>query len=366
MIISDWEGPWVSSDHAYEAAKALIPSGDRIFSRLSEFDDYLYYVKKKENYEAGDTLMLEAPFLIAYNVSEKDLIKIAKKNETFLPGSREAIKYLLENDDIHIISTSYNQYLDHTCKIAGIPKEKYHCTNFQIDSLKDIVSKEDKEIVKAQAKKLSEIKPIKVRAYPHNELNPYETNVFNEMEEFFFEKLPQTSFSAVMDRVVPLGGRRKTRMAWEMARKYGKGFGDSFVIGDSITDSDMLAVCRNSGGAAVSFNGNAFAIENSNISIISFNSMIIPVVYEIWKFGGLDSLRNIEGRIEFRNLKDKMMSYGISEDLFYDFKKSCEKTLVDFGEGLPEIHLIDSVDDKLVERSVSARKRVRGYAGLLG
>ena len=123
LIISDWEGPWVIADYAYDIMRALVPDGGRLFSAISEYDDYLAYIKKKKGYEPGDTLRLIAPFLITYDVDEEGLVDVAKKSAKFLDGSLDAIKILHNSGySIRIVSTSYSQYVWLTTSLVNIKK----------------------------------------------------------------------------------------------------------------------------------------------------------------------------------------------------------------------------------------------------
>ncbi len=65
VFVTDCEGPVSLNDNAYEAAAAFIPDGDRFFRKVSEFDDILADEIKRPGYNAGDTLKLIVPFLVA-------------------------------------------------------------------------------------------------------------------------------------------------------------------------------------------------------------------------------------------------------------------------------------------------------------
>ena len=71
MINSDWEGPWVTADHAFDSMQRGIEGGDRLFQSISSYDDYLAYTMKKNDYEPGNTLALIAPFFIAFGLNDR-------------------------------------------------------------------------------------------------------------------------------------------------------------------------------------------------------------------------------------------------------------------------------------------------------
>jgi predicted HAD superfamily phosphohydrolase len=134
MVKSDWEGPWVIADYAFEIVKRGLPNGEKVFNVISEYDDYLAYIRKKVNYEPGDTLALIAPFIIAFNLDSNFLIQIAKESANFIHGSIDAIKLLEKlGVSIKVLSTSYCQYVHYTTALAGIPRANVKCTLFDID-----------------------------------------------------------------------------------------------------------------------------------------------------------------------------------------------------------------------------------------
>ncbi len=128
IFFTDWEGPWITTDFAYEAALAFLNNYE-FFRRLSQYDDYLAYVVKKEDYEAGDTLRLLAPFLVAAEVTKEELYRLSEKIATFVPDALEAMNWLLKRYTPVVISTSYSIYLEKTAGMLGI-SEHLHGTPF--------------------------------------------------------------------------------------------------------------------------------------------------------------------------------------------------------------------------------------------
>jgi predicted HAD superfamily phosphohydrolase len=52
----DCEGPLTLNDNAFELCEAFIPEGDKLFTLVSKYDDYLADIEKRPGYKAGDTL----------------------------------------------------------------------------------------------------------------------------------------------------------------------------------------------------------------------------------------------------------------------------------------------------------------------
>ena len=63
VFVTDCEGPISKNDNAYELTNRFITDGDKFFSVLSHYDDFLAEVAKKPGYKAGDTLKLVLPFI---------------------------------------------------------------------------------------------------------------------------------------------------------------------------------------------------------------------------------------------------------------------------------------------------------------
>jgi len=107
MFFTDWEGPWVLTDFAYEIAIAFF-NNHEFFERLSQYDDYLVLVEKKEGYEAGDTLKLLAPFIVASGVSSEELKDLAEKVVTYTPDAEDSMSYLLRKELIKVYLCHFN------------------------------------------------------------------------------------------------------------------------------------------------------------------------------------------------------------------------------------------------------------------
>lgn len=248
MIFSDWEGPWVLTDFAYECAVAFFNNYE-FFERLSQYDDYLVLIEKRENYDAGDTLKLLAVFLVAEGVDSKELIELAEKVLKYTPDAEDAIKELKEKPIV--ISTSYEQFLDVSAKPLGL---KYHCTKFNPEKymLNPNIKKEIREAVEV----ISNLPEIRI---PPDEGT---CKTVKWLNDFFWRRLMKTEAGKILRDVQAIGGRRKL----EVVLSYNPD--NVVVIGDSISDKDMLFYAKER-GIAISFNGNEFALKNSNLAIVA-------------------------------------------------------------------------------------------------
>ena len=74
QFITDCEGPISKNDNALELATNFLPEGEKFFTQLSRYDDFLA-LTGREGYKAGDTLRLILPFLKAYGTTDKKIVE---------------------------------------------------------------------------------------------------------------------------------------------------------------------------------------------------------------------------------------------------------------------------------------------------
>jgi len=292
MIFTDWEGPWVLTDFAYECAVAFFNSHE-FFERLSQYDDYLVLVEKRKDYEAGDTLRLLAVFLVANEVSSEELRDLAEKVLKPTPDAETAIKKLKEAPVV--ISTSYEQFLEVSAKYLGVEKHIY-CTKFNPENYR--LNSDEKEAILEAVEVIANLPEITI---PPDERAK---DAINWLNDFFWNKLQKTGAKRILDEVKAIGGKRKL----EVVLKYG--VEKPIVIGDSISDKDMLAYAKEN-GIAIAFNGNEFALSNSNLAIIAESALgEVEVINRCLKNGlnWIDDVANVTGgkvyRLDKANFED--------------------------------------------------------------
>lgn len=251
IIASDLEGPIISIDHAFLAMSKFVTEGEKIFKIISKYDDFLFWERKKENYEIGNTLSFIIPFLIANNVSEKQLKSISTE-AGYLYGAKESIKKLKKQTPFYIISTSYSQLVDFIAKELDIPKKNTFSTKLELEKIKKVINKKDISLINCWGKKISKMDKL--------------TNENIEELDYFFESIiPSTSFN-IIKNIKPVGGNRKYEAIKEIIKK--EKSEKLIVCGDSITDSVMLKKARGmENSLSIAVNPNKFAIESADVVV---------------------------------------------------------------------------------------------------
>lgn len=318
MFFTDWEGPWILTDFAYELANAVF-NNDRFFRNLSLYDDYLAYEVKREGYEAGYTMKLLIPFFAAAKLKNEEVCRIAENVAAFVPDSKLAIDFLQQNWKPVVISTSYTQYLKVTSRLLGV-EGFLHGTEIDFDSLEI-----DDELSKNLLNQIDIIASLKDR-----ELFEFLDNLFGEKE-----------IKEIVDEIRAVGAREKA----EILEKYCMDYGIEcpVAIGDSISDYKMFERARELGGYAIAFNGNKYAIEHADVAIISNSAVAEAVVVYLVMKKGVKAVRNIN---------HTEIPAAIREE---------------FRRSNTEIYIVDeSIAEEITEISMRMRVKLRGEAGLLG
>lgn len=323
LFFTDWEGPWVLTDFAYEVAIAFF-NNHEFFERLSQYDDYLVLIERKEGYEAGDTLKLLAPFIVALGITSEELKDLAENVLSYTPDAEDAMHYLIKKDiEPVVISTSYFQFLEVSAKPLGL--NRIHATKFEPERYS--LPKEEKEFI-LQAVEV-------IASLPEIEIPPDEDSMksIDCLNDFFWNRLAKMEAGKILRDVKAVGGQRKL----EAVRSYG--IKDPIAIGDSISDSAMLSWAKEK-GLAVSFNGNEYAVKNSNLAIVSETAFAEVYIVEAYLSNGLGGVKRAL-KLEF----DSEVVDKLKETKYYWIK--------------------DSDVDKIVDESKAMRRKLRGLAGAL-
>ena len=275
----DLEGPLSPQDNAYELMK-LFPQGDRIFEVISRYDDLLA-LEGREGYEPGDTLALIVPFLIHHGISEKDIASLAEQ-ATLVDGAPELVARINSSGwQVFCVSTSYEQYAHRIAQRVGISPQNVACTRLPLERYRSLVAKTESTIMERIEQTILALSP------GDNE------TMKRSLDRFFWEELPRVSVGIALAEVKPMGGQRKVEALKRFAQAYGQSLAQVAVVGDSITDVNMLQAVNRAYGLAVAFNANEYALPYATMGLASTNISDLSVVLEAWEKGGRHAVERI-------------------------------------------------------------------------
>ena len=357
VFVTDCEGPISKNDNAFELAAHFIPDGDRFFANVSKYDDVLADVVKKEGYKAGDTLRLILPFMKAYGATDKKIRDFSEKNVLLVPGAKKTLTFVRKIMSSFIVSTSYEQYISALCAVTGFPFENTYCTRLNMDKYK--ISDQETEQLKKLTKEIAELPMVEIpkEATSVNDFSDRDQETVSRLDEIFWKEIPEIESGRMLAEVNPVGGTEKARSVEDIVRKMGCSFDCVMYVGDSITDAPALKLVKENGGLAVSFNGNSYSVRESDVAVLSGDTVVTSVLADVFCRIGKDAVLG---------LVDNWSLAGL--------KKYCDNSvLIDemnavFSGGFPQVERLTSGSvERLISESSVFRKTVRGEAiGKLG
>jgi len=357
IFISDCEGPISKNDNAFELANHYIPDGNRLFMLISKYDDVLVDIVKRPGYKAGDTLKLILPFLKAYRVTNQAITGYSSKNVLLVPQAKEMLHYVQDFMPSFIVSTSYEQYMRALCDLVNFPFENVQCTRLDLDKY-TITEKEISQIKRLREKMVTMPIPETPRGAESLKDFPkdYQDTV-NKLDEIFWKELSQMHVGAIFREVNPVGGDEKAEAVQNISAQLKSGMHNVMYVGDSITDVSVFRLVREGEGLTVSFNGNAYAVREAEIAVLSENAIVTAVL--------VDAFQRFDKKGVMRLVQEWSPStldkFGLTPSLKKRVFELCKKRL-------PRVEVVTSQNrDRLMEESASFRKKVRGEAvGRLG
>ncbi len=358
VICFDLEGPLSPQDNAYEVM-GLIDEGHKIFEVISRYDDILT-LEERCGYEPGDTLSLIVPFLIHYNISEKNIKEVSNRAK-IVDGTKYIISKLNQLGwSPYIISTSYQQHAHNIGGKIGVLREKIYCTYFPLDEFKAQVGDTETAMIE-------EFKGDIIELYAN--LN-YENRIKNRLDQFYCEDIKDTVLEDIMNKMKVVGGQRKVDAAKKIAEETNSELSDMIVVGDSITDYKMLKKIKNEGGISIVFNGNDYAIPYANIGLATTDMRFLLIVIAGYMRGGyscvIDTVKDLE-----KNHESYMKNPASIPDKLIppDIKKFLISKINEPGFFQPHFHYLPDRKNnfqEIIRIHKESRAHVRGDAAKLG
>jgi predicted HAD superfamily phosphohydrolase len=283
IYVTDCEGPLTRNDNAQELAAELIPQGADLFARLSRYDDFLADVIHKPGYNAGDTLRLLPPFLVAFGATDKLVVEYSARSVLVVPGAPELLAELQELLPCFIVSTSYTPYVQALCEVVRFPFANTRCTTLSLDAWK-LPAAEAARLKDSVARIVQRpVIEIPDGAASLDDLSGQDRETVLELDRLFWGEMagethtggarsaaqrghPLPVAGELLNAVRPVGGGMKLAALEEIVAEQGVGADQIMYVGDSITDAPPLAAVRAWGGVSVSFNGNGYALAAAEIA----------------------------------------------------------------------------------------------------
>ncbi|MBI4300429.1 MAG: hypothetical protein HY677_04775 [Chloroflexi bacterium] len=304
FVCFDLEGPLSPQDNAFQVMRA-IPRGQDIFQVISRYDDILVLEPERrceptkadakarlDDYQPGDTLALIIPSLILHRISEEAIASVAREC-TLVSRADSFVRYLHERGvTTCCITTSYEQHAYSITDRAGVPRVNVACTGLPLDSFASKVGAADLEGVRRVEVQILSLASATASGSEREAL------LKERLDRFFWDELAGTPLGEITYGLRPIGGQRKVLALKAFSECHSIPLDSMLVIGDSITDRDMLRAVDEAGGVSVAFNANAYALSEATMSLASTHLNDLELVWESWAEGGRRGLEEKVNALE--------------------------------------------------------------------
>jgi len=357
IFVSDCEGPISKNDNAFELTSHYVPNGARLFTLISRYDDIQADIVKRTGYKAGDTLKLILPFLKAYGLTSKTMIAFSSQNIVLVPAAKETLEFVRCIMPTYIASTSYQQYMRALCDAIDFPFKDVYCTRLDLD--RHEITDEEKTGLKRLSREMVKLPALEIppRAQSVSVFRSQMQKTVKRLDEIFWDQISSMRIGKMLFKINPVGGPEKATAIKDILLKLKGQPQNVMYVGDSITDVSAFELVRDAGGLTVSFNGNAYAVREAEIAVLSKNAAIIAflanIFMEIEKESLLNTIKNWKPS-EFRKFYLRRLGKRFSTRIFR-------------GE-FPRVKVVTRSNlKKLASESAEFRKKVRGETiGKLG
>ena len=359
---TDWEGVHGFNDTAAELTTAFHPggreAGARHFDKLSRWDDWLGLTR--EGYRTGTTLVLVLPFYKAWGLTDAKMREYALSHLLIIPGAIETLAYVNRMMPIFVVSTTYSICMVPIVEMAGVPKQNLYCTQISLDRYQ--FSPAEIRQIERLTQEIAELPKMDWprKAATDADLSPKMREVNRRLNQIFWredgELMEMEAWRQMIGEIKVTGGPGKAEAIQDSCRRTGNTLAQTAFADDSITGVQGLELVRQSGGLAISVNGNRYAVKAAEIVCLLDNALPLAVLLTAFSQGEREAVMNLVQKWSWK----AVASLGLDMALIEQLHRA-------YPDNLPQVEIVTEANlDRLTGESEAGRVRIRGEVGKLG
>jgi len=349
QFVTDLEGPVTKNENVLELCDHFIEKGQKFFSIVSAYEDFLSNVLRRQGCKTGDAFRFVLPFLKAYGATDNQMHSFSKSHITVVPGADKTMRFAQELMASFIVSAGYEHYVSEVCERIGFPFENTYCTRLTMEAFK--MDDWEVQVLKNYAREIAHMPMITVPSTAHSlrDLDPNDQVTVARLDEIFWQEMSDLPAYRFLIDVTPVGGDEKASSIVDICKKTGVGTEDTMYIGDGTTDVQALQLIKRGGGLPIAFNGNGHALRDAEIAVLTDNTVITSVLVEAFYKSGKEGVMTL---VENWSL-DFIKQSGIVHD--YLVRELARL----FPERLPKVVKVSAENlSALIEESARFREKV--------
>jgi energy-converting hydrogenase A subunit R len=351
IFVTDCEGPITKNDIAYELCSEFIENGEKLFSILTQYDDILANIFKKDGYKSGDKIRLILPFLKAYGATDTGLVEYSRNHLQLIDGADKTMRYVQEIMSPFMVSSSYEHYVSAVCDLVGFPFDNVFCTKVSLDTVR--MDTWESDTLKHMAQDIVKMPAIEVSrtARGVRDLSQDARRTVQRLDQMFWNEMTDMQSYQLMMDTQTIGDEEKASSVVEVCKKMGVPLEDCMYVGDSSTDARALHLVRKGGGLAISFNGSRQAVRESDIAIMSTNTIVTSILAEAFYRTGRDAVLDLVENWSLEGLRSSGMVHEYLQ----------RELIRVYPDELPRVRRVSPSDlNEIAEQSSRFRKGLKG------
>jgi energy-converting hydrogenase A subunit R len=301
------EGPLALNDNTFELCREFIkPHGDRLFRRVSRYDQYLAQVARRPGYQAGSALKLLAPFLKVHGLTNDRIKAYARKNISLMPGAEAAFRFLNgRNFPIFAFSANGRPFAEAVGQKLGFNQKRLFATELDLDRY-TLSAAETEELLRLQ-EEITAAAAIEWSdaAETATELPAPVAETVARLDRIFGERMPAMEMGALWQEVSPMAGPGKAKAVAEALAQTHLSLADTIYVGADGTDVHAFEAVRTGGGLAISFNGDREAVNAATVIVVADTAWplaLLTAIFQLWGKDGVLEVASPETRAKSRSL----------------------------------------------------------------
>ena len=230
IFVTDCEGPITKNDIAFELCSGLIENGEKLYNVLSQYDDILANIFKKDGYKSGDKTRLMLPFLKAYGATDTGLVEYCRNHVQLVAGADKTMRYVQEIMSPFLVSSSYEHYVSAVCDLVGFPFENAFCTKVSLDAVR--MDNWESDTLKQMAQDMVKMPVIEVSrtARSVRDLPQDARRTVQRLDQIFWNEMTDMQSHQLMMDTQTIGDEEKASSVVEVCKKMGVPLEDCMYV----------------------------------------------------------------------------------------------------------------------------------------
>lgn len=351
FVCSCW-GFLTRNNGTRDICERFVRNGGHFFDVISRYDSLCAYVLNRDESRSGSTMKIIAPFLKAFGATDMLLHSTSAESLDLMPGSGQVMRYALNVMPTFITTGLYEHDVMNICNGLDIPMGNISYTELGLDG-NEMTRQESRSLRDAAAEIASlRIPKTEYRLNVPMELDPYDVKILKKLDEVTADMIPMQSSGSIMRSMASIGSNEKAYTLLEIRRKTSIDLDGTVYIGSDTSDYQAMELVNESGGLALSFNGEDFAVRGSNVAVLSNDCTVAAVLLQAFYDRGIEAVLELAQNWDRESLKA----------LEFPDRHLMDSMLAANPKKLPEVYAVNRKNvNEIAEKSSEYRKKILGF-----